>query len=232
MRQLVEGTLVQRYKRFFADVRLADGTTVTAHCPNTGTMKTCGSPGDTVYLTHDPNPKRKLAYTWELTRRGAALVGVNTMRPNALVAEAVRAKAIAELAACRLVRTEAKYGVNSRIDLLLEEETGGRQVYVEVKNATMLEGDRVVFPDAVTSRGLKHLDELTAMVRAGHRAVMLFLVNRTDGRAFAPAAAIDPAYAAGLRSARRNGVEVLAYRAAITLLGTQVAESVPIEMDS
>jgi len=229
---LLEGTLIQRYKRFFADVRLAGtGGVVTAHVANTGSMKTCGAPGDTVYLLPTPDPKRKLAYNWELTRIGDGLVGVNTARPNHVVAAAVRAGRIEELKDATFVRQEAKYGANSRIDLLLEERRGNKQVnvYVEVKNATLLAADgSVAFPDAVTSRGLKHLEELSTMVAAGHRAVMLFFVNRTDGLHVRAAHEIDPAYAAGLKRAHAAGVEILAYRAEHTLEALALGARVPV----
>ena len=211
-RPLIEGRLIQRMKRFLADVELDHGEVVRAHCPNTGSMKTCGAPGDTVLLLHDPSPKRKLEYTWELTQTKAGYVGVNTARPNQVTARAVELGQIPELAGYDAVRKEVAYGKGSRIDLLLTD-AGGRRCYVEVKNTTLLIGDEVRFPDAVTSRGLKHLHELQEMVREGHRAVMFYFVNRPEGSFFAPAAEIDPEYAEALRSVAASGVEILAYRA-------------------
>jgi sugar fermentation stimulation protein A len=227
--RLVEGELIQRYKRFFADVRLPSGEVVTAHCANTGSMKTCGAPGDRVLLLHNPSPTRKLAYSWELTKVKGGYVGVNTARPNHLVAAAIGARKIPELADFAELKQEVKYGVNSRIDVLLTDARGKR-CYVEVKNTTLLVGEEVQFPDAVTARGLKHLDELAAVVRGGERAVMFYLVNRPDGAAFAPARAIDPAYADGLAKAVKAGVEVLAYRAKHSPTGLTIGPRVTVRL--
>ena len=226
---LVGGVLIKRYQRFFADVRLESGEVVTAHCANTGSMKTCGAPGDRVWLLHQPSPKRKLAYTWELTETAGGYVGVNTQRPNQVVMAAVKAGRIAELAGYASARGEVKYGENSRIDLLLEGGTEDRApCYVEVKNTTLLLDDRIAFPDAVTSRGQKHLAELEQVVRQGGRAVMLFFINRPEGAAFVPARAIDPVYADGLIRARASGVEILAYRAAASLTGIDLGARVAL----
>ncbi len=226
---LVRGTLVQRYKRFFADVTLESGETIVAHCANTGTMKTCGTAGDTVYLLHNPDPKRKLAYSWELTATPLGFVGVNTARPNQVVAAAVEAGHIAELSGYTAVRREVKYGANSRIDLLLQGP-GRPDCYVEIKNSTLLGGDSVLFPDAVTSRGLKHLHELQAVVAQGGRAVMLYFVNRPEGKDFGVADTVDPAYGSGLRAAMAAGVEVLAYRAEHSLTGIKIGAAVPVSL--
>jgi sugar fermentation stimulation protein A len=215
---LVPGTLVKRYQRFFADVRLADGTVVTAHCPNTGSMKSCWKEGDAVYLTHDPRPERKLAYTWELTATEGGFIGVNTARPNLVVEFALTSGWVPELSGFSAIKREVKYGTeNSRIDLLLD--VGGRPTYVEVKNTTLLEGDRVLFPDSVTERGQKHLRELIGVVAQGHRGVIFFFVNRPEGKTFSPADAIDPEYGKILREAHAKGVELLAYRAITTTDG-------------
>ena len=147
---LIEGKLIKRYKRFFADVELANGEVVTAHCPNTGSMKSCGEPGDTVFVLHAPSPTRKLAYTWELTKTPKGFVGVNTARPNHIVANAIENGKVAELSAYRDIKQEVKYGVNSRIDILLSCPDKG-QCYVEVKNTTLLDGDLVLFPDSVSA---------------------------------------------------------------------------------
>ena len=207
---LVAGILLQRYKRFLADVRLEDGTVVTAHCTNTGSMKTCWEPGDRVLLEPAANPDRKLKFTWLACERGpGAWIGVDTGLPNRVVAEAARRDALPGLPGLRGVRTEVKYGAeNSRIDVLaLDAE--GRQVFIEVKNATLKEGEWVRFPDAVTERGTKHLRELQAMVREGHRAAIAFFIHRTDVTAFDAARAIDPSYAAELDRAAGAGVAVL-----------------------
>jgi sugar fermentation stimulation protein A len=228
-RPLIEGRLIQRMKRFLADVELHSGQVIRAHCPNTGSMKTCGSPGDTVLLSHDPNPNRKLEYTWELTQTKDGYVGVNTARPNQVTAKAVERGLIPELAGYDNLRKEVAYGTGSRIDLLLSGP-GERLCYVEIKNTTLLVGDEVRFPDAVTSRGLKHLHELAMMVKAGHRAVMLFFVNRPEGKFFAPASDIDPQYGEALRSVAAAGVEILAYRAVHSPLGISLGSRVDVKL--
>jgi len=224
---LCEGVLLQRYKRFFADVRLADGKVVTAHCPNTGTMRTAGEPGDTVYLSPSANPKRKLAYTWELTKVKSGYVGINTSLPNLLVAEAILAGAIAELTGYTTLKREVKYGKNSRIDMLLTAADKA-PCYVEVKNTTLLHEGKIVFPDAVTTRGQKHLHELSEVVKSGARAVMFYLVNRPEGEAFAAAAHIDPDYATALTAAQAHGVEALAYRVHADLKQMRIGQRVPL----
>jgi sugar fermentation stimulation protein A len=224
---LVKGTLVKRYKRFLADVLLCDGTIVIAHCANTGSMKSCWKEGDTVYLTHDPRPGRKLAYSWELSETEGGFIGINTARPNLIVERALQSGLVAELKGFHTLRREIKYGKeSSRIDLLLEFED--RYTYVEVKNTTLLDGDRVRFPDSVTERGRKHLRELIQMVAEGHRGVIFFLVNRPEGKAFSPADAIDPGYGETLREAHGKGVELLAYRAMTSLAGVSGLQPVPI----
>ena len=206
---LVSGTLIQRYKRFLADVRLDDGCVVTAHSTNTGSMKTCWEPGDRVLLESAANPDRKLKFTWLAVERPGGWVGVETGMPNRVVAEAARRDVLPGLAGLHGVRTEVKYGAeNSRIDVLaLDGE--GRQVFIEVKNTTLKSGDWALFPDAMTERGTKHLRELQAMVREGHRAVIAFFVHRTDVDRFDAAREIDPAYAMELDRAAKTGVEVL-----------------------
>ena len=228
---LVKATLIKRYKRFLADCRLPDGQTITAHCPNTGSMKTCGSPGDTVYLQFVTNPKRKLQYTWELTETQGGYVGVNTARPNGIVERAIIEGRVAELRGYDQVKREVKYGINSRIDLYLTKEDDDQACYVEIKNTTLLDADRITFPDAVSARGLKHLLELIEMRRLGHRAVMFYLINRPEGDIFAPASTIDPAYTAGLVEARAAGVEILAYRAIHSLKEIILGDAVRIDAE-
>lgn len=206
---LIPGHIERRYKRFLADVRLADGTVVVAHCTNTGTMKTCWEPDDPVLLRFHEDPRRKLAYTLMAVCREGVWIGVDTGIPNKVVAEAARQDRLPGLAGLREVRTEVRYGSeNSRIDVLARDGEG-RLVYIEVKNTTLREGDRITFPDAVTSRGAKHLRELEAMVREGHCGVLVFYVHRGDGRAFDAARGIDPAYAVALDRAAAAGVRVL-----------------------
>jgi len=230
---LQPGRLIQRYKRFLADIELADGQTVTAHCPNSGSMATCREPGQPVRIQPAASAKRKLAFTWELYHSGASWVGINTHRANAIVAEAIPEGRIPELTGYSSLRREVAYGRGSRIDLLLEDP-GQPSCYVEVKNCTLLAGDgRVRFPDAVTERGRKHLDELVEIAAAGGRAVMCFLVNRADGRGFGPADHIDPGYGRRLREVVEAGVELLAYRTriepgAITVEGPEPVELAPV----
>lgn len=226
---LVEGRLIRRYKRFLADVRLRNGPVVTAHCPNSGSMLTCAEPGRRVYLSRHQAPHRRTRYTWEMIEMPGSLVGVNTQVPNALVAAAVRAGEIRELQGYATVRREVRSGANSRIDLLLQ--SGEARCYIEIKNCTLVLDDGVAcFPDAVTSRGLKHLLELKGLIRKGHRGVMFYLVQRMDARRFRSADEIDPDYGRGLREAIRAGVEALAYDVSIDLSGIGLRRRLPVSL--
>lgn len=226
---LIEGRLLQRYKRFLADVELSDGRIVTAHCPNTGSMKHCAEPGSRVWLLDSGNPKRKYPLGWELVEvERQYLCCINTGRANALIREAIEQGVITELQGYDSIRQEVRYGENSRIDLLLEG-AGRPAAYVEIKNLTLLEADNWgSFPDAVTARGAKHLTELMAMVAAGQRAVMVFCVPHTGIRQVRPADEIDPRYGQLLRQASQSGVEVLAYAASITPQEVRVTHAVPV----
>jgi sugar fermentation stimulation protein A len=226
---LHKAKLLRRYKRFLADAELEDGTLVTAHCPNTGSMESCYTEGCVIWLSYNDSPTRKLKWTWEYTQTPEGLIGINTARPNQVVAMAVEQGFIPGLTGYKTVRREVKYGKNSRIDLLLESPDR-QPCYVEIKNATLRRGEVILFPDAVTERGLKHLGELSEMTALGHRAVMLFFVNRPDGRAFTVADDIDPKYGVGLRAAIAAGVEVLAIRASSTQSDMTTGASVPIEL--
>ncbi len=228
---LARATLIRRYKRFLADVRLEDGQEVTAHLANSGAMTGTATPGMTVWLSHSTNPKRKCAWSWELVEADGVLVGVNTAHPNLIAAQAIAAGQIAELTGYDTIRREVKYGRNSRIDLLLEQP--GRPIcYVEVKNVHLKSGDWAEFPDAVTQRGAKHLEELRDMVALGHRAVMLYLVQRQDCTAFRPAAHIDPAYAKGLVAAMGDGVEAICYTCQMSLEGISIGTPLPMSVGS
>lgn len=231
-RPLVRGTLVRRHKRFLADVDLGDGRRVTAHCPNSGSMLGVLAAGSEVWLSESPNPKRKHAYTWELIRVDGTLVGINTGHPNRLAEEAIAAGLIPELAGYPTIRREVRYGRNSRIDLLLEAPNRAT-CYVEVKNVHMRRGTEpgapAEFPDSVTERGTKHLAELTDMVRAGFRAVMLYVAQRGDAERFSIASDIDPAYADGLAAASNAGVEAMAWRCRVAEDG--IAIESPLTLD-
>ena len=212
---LTQGVILRRYKRFLADIELVDGSMVTAHCPNTGAMTGCWEPGAPVQLSHSDNPKRKLAWTLERVDMGGGWIGVNTSRTNAVVEEALKAGCISELNGYRTLRREVRFEpsdhLRSRLDFFLSE--GDRvDAYVEVKNVTLLDGDRLRFPDAVSERGRKHLDVLREAVDLGYRGMILFALNRPEGHGFSPAETIDPAYAQRLREVMASGVEAVALR--------------------
>jgi sugar fermentation stimulation protein A len=208
------GVLIKRYKRFLADIKLDNGEIVTAHCANSGSMKTCQNPGWQVMVSDSQNPKRKLQYTFEMIHNEKCWIGINTQLPNKLAKEAIENGVIKELSGYERIIPEQKYGKNSRIDLLLENE--GEKCYVEVKNVTLVVDGDYQFPDSVTARGLKHLDELLEMKKQDHRAVMLFVVQRSDGKIFRPAKEIDPVYSKRLKEVYKLGVEVLVYQANIS----------------
>jgi sugar fermentation stimulation protein A len=223
---LLAATLIQRYKRFMADVKLRNGRVVTAFCPNSGSMKGCSEPGRTVYLSRSNNPARRLRYTWEMVEMPSSLVGVNTLVPNRLVKQSILEGLLEPFFGYEKVLSEVAYGRNSRIDLLLEGP-GSRRCFVEIKNCTLVEDGVAYFPDAVTSRGFKHLVELQNEVRKGHRAVCFYLIQRMDADFFEPADRIDPSYGKELRTAVRNGVELLAYDVTLTLESIVINHRVP-----
>ena len=228
---LVRGTLVKRYKRFLADVELADGGVVTAHCPNPGSMMGLKDPGAEVWISPVDDPNRKLRYTLELVRTPGSLVGVNTGHPNRLARDAIEAGLVTELAGYFDIRREVRYGVNSRIDLLLEAPAQP-PCYVEVKNVTLKRDSHIPglaeFPDAVTRRGAKHLVELTAMVRQGGRAVMLYIAQREDCDRLAVADDIDPAYGKAFSEALAAGVEAICYACTVRPEGIELDKPLPV----
>lgn len=226
--KLTKGCLIKRYKRFLADVELENGTIVVAHCANSGSMLGCMDPGSTVYLSPNQNPKAKLDWRWELIEINGGLVGINTSHPNRLVEAAIADGTITELQGYGSMRREVKYGQNSRIDILLE---GPGLCYVEVKNVTLKIGAEAQFPDSVTTRGAKHLRELTQMVGDGHRAVMVYLVQRSDCEHFRPADDIDPTYANELQAAYTAGVEVLCYQCSLTPSAIEVTAPMAYTID-
>ncbi|THD67301.1 DNA/RNA nuclease SfsA [Phenylobacterium sp.] len=247
---LVRGRLIQRYKRFLADIVLDDGTEITAHCPNPGAMIGLNMPGLTCWLSKSPDPKRKLPYTWELVEvpneisggfvtcgintmlsevtAPRALVGVNTMRANGLVAEALKQEAIPELSGYRSVRAEVRYGTASRVDFLLEDSNRSA-CWLEVKSVTLHRGNGLAeFPDCVSERALRHVAELRAKVEAGERAVVLFVVQRNDCDRFSLAADLDPVFSDHLRKATANGVEALVYGCEMDRHGINITHRLPM----
>ena len=229
-RPLVEGRLLRRYKRFLADVRLPDGSVVTAHTANTGAMAGCSTPGARVWLDDTAKASRKYPLTWELVEAGGGtLAGINTLRANHLVREGIENGRIAELQGYESLRMEAAYGEeNSRVDLLLEGPRK-RCCFVEVKNVTLVTSGIALFPDAVSRRGAKHLRELAAMARKGQRAVIFFCVQREDATAVRPADAIDPAYGQALRLALAQGVEALAYQCRVSTTAIEIWRPIPVD---
>jgi sugar fermentation stimulation protein A len=226
---LTKGRLLRRYKRFLADIRLEDGTQITAHVPNTGSMRSTSAPESLVGLSSSDSADRKYRYTLEIIEgQGGAMVGVNTMRTNRIVEESVREGRISSLAGFDEIRREVPYGEASRIDLLLSSPAG-RRCYVEVKNVTYKEGDTALFPDAVTERGTKHLRELEKMVEAGYRAVIFFLVNRNDCDKIAAARHIDPTYADALHRAASCGVEVISYCTRVSFFEITIERALEVD---
>ncbi len=231
---LIRGRLVKRYKRFLADVALDSGDTITCTCPNTGSMRGLCDPGLAVWLSESNSATRKYRHTWELVeledgKKTPNLVGINTGHPNKIVAEAIALGKVSELAGYASLRPEVKYGQSSRIDLLLDDPARGL-AYVEIKNVHLLRTPGVAeFPDSVTERGVKHLHELSDMVASGHRAVMVYLIQRADCTAFRLAADIDPAYAKALVVARAAGVEAYAYRCKVATSGITLENAVRID---
>lgn len=224
---LAHGQLVARYKRFFADVVLDDGTAITAHCPNPGAMLGLNTPGLGAWVSRSDDPKRKLAHTLELVEADGGLVGINTMLPNRLVAEALAADAIPELTGYDVHRREVKYGEASRVDFLLTHPDRPA-CWLEVKNCHLRrEGTLAEFPDCVAARSARHLKDLAREVGRGDRAVQLFVVQRTDCDAFAACADLDPVYARGLDEAAAAGVEVLVYRCAIDPGAVTITDRIP-----
>ena len=231
---LIKATLIKRYKRFLADVRLESGDEITAHCANPGAMLGLKEPGSTVWLSPANNPKRKLKFSWELIETNdynkKVLVGINTNLPNKLAEEAILNGTIKELQGFSNLHREVKYGQNSRIDILLENETDTHQItpcYVEVKNVHLLrQENKAEFPDSVTSRGAKHLNELSDMVKEGKRAVMLYLIQREDCETFSLARDIDENYHEAFLKAKDAGVEAIAYKCSLTTKEIKVTKRV------
>jgi len=224
---LIHGTLVSRYKRFLSEIILDNGETVTAHCTNSGTMKSCLKEGAEVYLSPANSPDRKTKFTWEMIKIGGRWVGINTTTPNLLAFEAIRDQQIFSLKGYDKVSREVKYG-NSRIDIFAENEN--EKCFIEVKNVTMKVGDWARFPDAVTTRGKKHLETLMDIKAAGLRAVMLYVIQRSDVNMFGPARDIDPDYAETLIKAFAAGVEVIPVMAEVSPEGIEIIKIIPFDL--
>lgn len=212
---LIQGKLIKRYKRFLADVKLENENIITAHVPNSGAMTSCIKENCDVFLSFHDNPNRKLKYTLELTKIDGFLICVNTNVANKIALEAIKKGKISEFLGYKNIKTEQKYGTNSRIDILLENED--EKCYVEVKSVTLRLNDTLAFPDAITQRGTKHLNELIQMKNKGHRAVMLYVIQREDLKNFRIAHEIDKTYHKTLQKAQKQGVEALVYQSKISL---------------
>jgi sugar fermentation stimulation protein A len=225
--KLIHGTLIKRYKRFLADVRLDDGTEVVAHCTNSGSMKSCLENGAEVYLTPVNDIKRKTKFTWEMIKINGDWVGINTGNPNKLAFEAISAGTIPELADYTNVKREVIFG-DSRFDVFAENES--EQCFVEVKNVSLKEGKYALFPDSVTTRGQKHLRTLMEVKAKGIRAVMLYIIQRSDVEIFAPAIEIDPKYAELLKNAVNAGVEVIPMQAKVTPEKIELVKKLPFDI--
>lgn len=242
---LITGRFLRRYKRFFADVELDDGRVVTAHCPNTGAMTGCMQPGWRVLLSRSDDPRRKLAYTWELIHNGRCWICINTMHANRLVAEALaggdsRSAIVREVSGdfppgrAHITREAAWPDASGRCDFLVSyrppRARRERRCFIEVKSVTLKRGDALEFPDAPSERARRHLEALMRVRAAGDRALLLFLAQRSDARLVRPARAVDPEYADLLGRARAAGVEVVAYQTKITKRGMYVARALPVEL--
>lgn len=225
--KLIRGRLIRRYKRFLADIELYDGTVVTAHCTNSGSMKSCIEEGAPVYISPVSNPNRKTKYTWEMIYINNGWVGINTSNPNLLAYEAIKSGSIDKLKGYTTVKREVKFG-DSRFDIFAENNTD--KCFVEVKNVTYKEGKYALFPDAVTTRGKKHLKTLIEVKKQGIRAVMLYIIQRTDVEVFAPAGEIDPEYTKALKTASEQGVDIIALVAKVTPESIKIVKELPVEL--
>lgn len=220
------GILIQRYKRFLADITLADGSELTVHCPNSGSMRGCSTPGSPVILSKSDNPKRKYAWTLEMVQEKGIWIGINTMMTNQIVREALENGTIDDFGSIESVQPEVKVSDKSRLDFLVQTESG--PVYIEVKNCSLVQDDAAMFPDAVTVRGTKHLLELELLRKDNVRTAVLFCIQRADGSCFRPAHEIDPTYAETLHAVQAEGVHVLAYRARVQPDSVTITGKLPL----
>ena len=226
--ELQPGVLLKRYKRFLADIELEDGRSITVHCPNTGSMLGCSEPGSPVMISKSDNPGRKYPHTLEMVQTGSVWVGVNTALTNKLVREALENEVVKEFGRLDTIVQEVKTSAHSRLDFLLER--GGTRIYMEVKNCSLAESRAAMFPDAVTARGTKHLHELAALKKQGHKAAVFFCVQRQDADYFMPAHHIDPVYTETLVNVASEGVMVLAYQADVSPRGIAIARKLPVKL--
>jgi sugar fermentation stimulation protein A len=229
-KHLIKATIIKRYKRFLADVVLESGEQVTVHVPNTGSMKTCWEEHWPVLLSESSNPDRKLKYTLEMLHNGKTWIGVNTQNPQKLAIEALEKKVIPELMSFPIIQSEVKISKETRIDLVLSNET--QKCFVEIKNVTLL-GDarKALFPDAVSERGTKHLKELIELKKQGHACAMLYIIQREDVDSFAPAKTIDPVYAQHLKMAHDAGVLILPYQCELSETEIKISKIIPFLLD-
>jgi len=226
---LTPGILIKRYKRFLADIKLDDGTMITAHCPNSGSMKTCSEPGMRVWVSESPSPKRKLPYTWEMIEMPGSMVGVNAILPNTLVRNAIIYNRIPEIIGYSEIIPEITTSEGTRLDLCLCAQDCKR-CYIEIKNCTYVDKGHASFPDAVTARGKKHVGELEKLANKGFRSIILFIIQRTDAKYFSPADQIDPEYGKSLRKAVSNGVELLVYDTFIDINSISIRSRLPVAL--
>lgn len=220
------GTLIKRYKRFLADIALADGTELTVHCPNSGSMRGCSAPGSPVIISKSDNLQRKYAWTLEMIQENGIWIGVNTGLTNRIVREALENGTINDFGRVESVQQEVKVSDKSRLDFLVQTQTG--PVYIEAKNCSLVEGKKAMFPDAVTVRGTKHLRELERLRKNGARTAVLFCIQRSDGHCFRPASEIDPVYANTLHEVQKNDVEILPYRATVKPDSVTITGKLPL----
>lgn len=226
---LVRGTLIKRYKRFLADVRMEDGNIITAHCPNTGSMRSCDAPGSPVLLSKSENPERKYPYTWEMIYTNNVWAGVHTGRANGIVLEGIKKKKVKPLARYNDIKREVWVSKHSRLDACLTNSR--EQCYIEIKNVSLQENNVAYFPDAITTRGTKHLHELMKLKKKGHRACIFFLVQRADCHVFMPADHIDLVYGQTLRKAVKEGMEIFVELAKVTPRGITLWKPLPCILD-
>ena len=225
---LIHGNLIKRYKRFLADIELLNGEVITVHCPNTGSMLSCSTPGSAVALSVSDNPKRKYPHTLEMIKGNSTWIGVNTARTNGLVAEAILDGTISNFGRVKSIKREVKTSNHTRLDLQLFTDT--EEIYVEVKNCSLAQNNWAMFPDAVTTRGTKHLNELIRLKNEGRQSCIFFLVQRMDADIFSPASQIDKVYAQTLNEAAKRDVMVLAYQAEVTPQGINVVRPLSLQL--